>query len=390
LKKKKKKQDARKKSCRQRRDTMLSLLLVLLSGSLVAADFYVSPDGDDSAAGTQAAPFRTPARAALAVRGVNSALTADLHVYLRGGAYYLPSALSLGLADGGSGGYFVRWSAYAGETPVLHKGAAVTGWAMHDAAKNIWSAPLPAGVADARQAYVNGARMNSTNTGSGLPAGWAVTSYGYTVTTPLTAWTAPPEQNAADLEFLYTGDGSSWTECRLRVAAITGGAMNVTMQEPGFTLGRNRYYGQAIKTPRSVANVYALLGAGTPGQGYINSATRTIYYVPRAGEDMATAQVLVPSGDEALLTVQGDLAGAAPQRVSGLAFEGLTFSYAGWLDPNSGLGYVTMQSGEPALLSAAAAAARFFAAVRALARQPYRLRAAAAPRPRRRFSRAAQ
>jgi hypothetical protein len=223
---------------------------------------------------------------------------------------------------------------------------AVSGWAVHDAAKGIWAAPLPPGVADARQVYINGERMNSTNSGAGLPAGFAVTAAGYATPAAL-PWLAAPEQAAQDIEFLYTGDGSSWTECRLRVASVAaaGAGSAIAMQQPGWSL-RGRFYGQGISTPRSVANLYSLLSPATPGAAYLNSATRTLYYVPRPQDDLATATVLVPGGDEVLLSVTGDRAAQpAIQRVTNLAFEDLQFSFAGWLQPNRGSGYVDMQSG---------------------------------------------
>ena len=324
-------------------------VLVLAAAAAQPTTFYVSPAGSDSNAGTSpAAAFATLGRARDAVRAVAGPVQAgEIFVRIAEGAYYLSDALELGLADGGSNGFGVTWLGAGPGPSVIHKGVAVTGWAVHDAAKNIWAAALPAGVADARQVYIGGERMNVTNSGAGLPAGMAVTDAGYTTPAPL-PWLVAPEQAAQDIEFLFTGDGSSWTECRLRVAAIApaGAGSAVTMQQPGWTLGRNRFYGQAIKTPQSVANLYVLLSAATPGAYYLNSATRTLYYVPRPQDDMASAAVLVPSGDEVLLAVAGDRA-AQPdiRRVTGLTLQGLTFSYAGWLGPNSGAGWVDMQSG---------------------------------------------
>jgi hypothetical protein len=52
--------------------------------------------------------------------------------------------------------------------------------------------------------------------------------------------------------------------------------------------------------------------------------------MPRSGEDMATAEIVIPAVDE-LLTARG---GSFDDRVEHLRFEGLTFEYAGWLRPN--------------------------------------------------------
>ena len=335
----------------------LALCLALLAPApALAADtlFFVATTGSDAAPGTSpSTPFATLARARDAARAVARPLAGDVIISIAPGAYAQPAAGGLALdardgggAGGGAGGAAVRWRGAGGGATVLHKGVAVGGWSLHDAARGVWSAPLPAGVTDTRQVYVNGERMNATDSGAGLPAGAAAGAAGYTTPAPLD-WLAAPEQAAQDIELLYTGDGSSWTECRLRVAAVApaGAGSAVTMQQPGWSL-RGRFYGQGIATPRSVRNLYALLSPATPGAGYVNSATKTIYYVPRPQDDMASALVLVPGGDEVLVSVTGDRAAQpAIQRVTGLAFEGLTFSYAGWLYPSQGAGYVDMQSG---------------------------------------------
>ena len=49
------------------------------------------------------------------------------------------------------------------------------------------------------------------------------------------------------MELRYTGSGSSWTECRVRVASISvlpGGACNISMAQPAYQLARNRPYGR--------------------------------------------------------------------------------------------------------------------------------------------------
>ena len=50
-----------------------------------AAEFYVSPDGDDNGSGTIDSPFRTLERARDAVREINQNMSGDICVYLRGG-----------------------------------------------------------------------------------------------------------------------------------------------------------------------------------------------------------------------------------------------------------------------------------------------------------------
>ena len=313
---------------------------------------FVAPGGDDFAGdGSIGAPFATPARGQRAARVASGA--GDVTVYLRGGLYALSETLALTPEDSGANGHRVAYSAYPGDAapPVLHGALPVSGWAQVDAARNLWSAPLPAGAGSARQAYINGRRMTPTNSATGKWDGWAITETGYVTSSAAdcpTGWD-DPLQNAADIELRYTGSGSSWTECRVRVAsieALASGACNITMAQPGFALARGKPYGQGVQHPMSLQNLASLLGAATPGSSYANSRTRTLYYVPLPGEDLATAFTVVPGPVEVLLSMQGDASGDEAVPVAGVDLVNLTFAYAGWDEPSlpGGPSYVDVQS----------------------------------------------
>lgn len=67
--------------------------VVLVAAGSPAQVFYVSPSGSDTAPGTQSAPFRTPAAAQSAVRGLLATATEDITVWLAGGLYRLDAPL---------------------------------------------------------------------------------------------------------------------------------------------------------------------------------------------------------------------------------------------------------------------------------------------------------
>ena len=112
------------------------------------------------------------------------------------------------------------------------------------------------------------------------------------------------------------------------------------MQQPGYYFARtwkNRFFpGQGVSTPASIANIFALLGPSTPGRYYLNAQSRIVYYVPRAMEDMTISFVVAPL-TEVLLAVEGITSRTHVDAVKFLSFEGLTFSYASWLEPNNGI-----------------------------------------------------
>jgi hypothetical protein len=114
-----------------KRHTLLCLLstftaLFVFAGTLafaaVQATFYVSPSGDDSNAGTLAAPLLTIAGAQAQVRAINSNMTGDIVVCLRGGAYTISSPIVFTAADSGTNGFHVIYEAYNNEVPVISGG----------------------------------------------------------------------------------------------------------------------------------------------------------------------------------------------------------------------------------------------------------------------------
>jgi len=168
----------------------------------------------------------------------------------------------------------------------------------------------------------------------GLGSGAQITATGYTAVASNVPFLMDAHQNAADIEFVYTGVGSSWTECRLRVASVSslpGGLLNITMAQPAWSFHK-RAYGQGLTYPAYTANVFAGL---QDGSFYVNSKTSTLYWKGTPGMQAPPTGLVVPSLD-VLLHLQG---------AHWVTFEGLQFSFAGWLEPNSGLGYVDMQSG---------------------------------------------
>src|SRR3954471_13727448 len=95
---------------RQRTLSLLTAAFLLPVGLLVSSaqaapapvDFYVSPTGSDSNAGTTAAaPFKTLAKAQSAVRAVDQASSGAVTVNLAGGDYRLTKPLGFTAADSG-------------------------------------------------------------------------------------------------------------------------------------------------------------------------------------------------------------------------------------------------------------------------------------------------
>ena len=80
-----------------------------------------------------------------------------------------------------------------------------------------------------------------------------------------------------------------------------------------------------------------------PGEWFQEYPSGTIYYYPQAGENMETAEVIIPAL-ETLVTIDGTLS----RPVKHIQFDGITFEHTSWMRP-SYQGHVTLQGGFPLL-----------------------------------------
>lgn len=76
-----------------------------------------------------------------------------------------------------------------------------------------------------------------------------------------------------------------------------------------------------------------------PGEWYLDAKEQKVYYIPRSGENMSTADVEVPAV-ETLMRVEG----TPDNPVKGVSFEGISFSYATWMRPSIS-GHAPLQAG---------------------------------------------
>jgi Right handed beta helix region len=319
------------------------------ANAAVAGDVYVSPGGDDANPGTQTAPVRTPQRAQQLVRGLNQNQSADVTVVLGDGFYRLSSPLALGPADSGTNGHNVVWTADTGARPVLAGSTQITHWSRLSSTSPIWVAQAPAGL-KTRQLYVNGRRAARAH--GALPA--ALTgqnSSGYSGGGATLAGWRNPSGARPQLEFVYRGGLGAWTEPRCPVASISS-AGAVTMAQPCWNNSTNRACcfadGRAYnlvgrkgitEQPTDVENAYQFLSASTPGQWFLDQGDSKLYYVPRSGENMASADVEAP-----VLEKLVDGTGSASAPMHNIVFNGIQFSYATWLGPNTGDGFAEIQA----------------------------------------------
>lgn len=324
------------------RRALCLLSLLSLAGSLSVAQIHVSPHGNDNNDGTAGHPVRS-LQHALTLSHASS----EHRIVLDGGTYRLNAPLRLTPADSETG-----FLAAPGAHPVISGAVRISGWHEVNTTKNLWAAHVPDSVENTRQLYVNGVRASRTR--GRVPVDLTETSTGYVAASDeMASW-----KNPSDIEFVYTGGNSiwsehseglgSWTQPRCPIQSIHGTV--ITMAQPCWDnstkrvmLPNGRRTANLVgpmsvgKHPEYVENAFELLG--TPGQFYFDRAAHTVYYVSRAGENLKTADVEMP-----VLQTLVEGAGTAAAPIENITFTGLQFSYATWLGPSSDEGFSEIQA----------------------------------------------
>jgi hypothetical protein len=334
---------------------LLTAALMILSTTTTMAEndfsaqtgntLYVSPSGNDANPGTQSQPIQTLQHARDLARSLNQNMSADLTIFLEDGTYRLSQPLTLNASDSGTNGHNVIWQAVSGAHPVVSGAARITGWSQYNTSKNIWVAQAPQGI-KSRQLYVNGTRTQRAH--GSLPVTLHQTSTGYTASAATMAGWKNPSGTTPQIEFVYTGGLGAWTEPRCPVGSMSG--TTITMAQPCWNNSTKRLCcfadGRAYnlvgrmsitEQPTDVQNAFQLLNAA--GEWFLDEGSSKIYYIPRSGENLATADVEVPVL-ESLITGSG----TTSSPIHNIIFNGLQFSYATWLGPNTGEGFSEIQA----------------------------------------------
>jgi len=152
-------------------------------------------------------------------------------------------------------------------------------------------------------------------------------------------------KNVTDAKGLEMVLHEMWCVANLRVKAIQveGDSAAVTFHQPESHIHFMHPWPSPMVTDDGHNSAFYLTGAkallDTPGEWWLDTDGKKIYYLPLPGEDLSTADVEVPAL-ETLWQVEG-----TPDRpVKDVTVEGVTFAYTTWLRPSL-MGHAPLQAG---------------------------------------------
>lgn len=297
----------------------------------VTAQFFVSPDGSDSGDGSFESPFKTIGAARDAVRRLNGDMSGDIVVYLRGGDYRITEPVVFDTRDSGTNGHKIIYTAYKDEVPVINGAQKVSGWTKYN--DKLWSAPLDRDT-KLRNFYVNDRRANMGSVRVNAKGGYG--EYSVRAGQADWAWDSGKKSdgvsyNASDIPRITSNfddleiiNGTTWNEnivCT-RDVKYENGSLVLLMQQPYGAIAQTPGWGAGFSTGGTHTIYNSLSFVDDPGEFYFDKTAGKVYYYPRQGEDMSSADAEAPIADQ-LIVIKGN---STSDRVTGISFEGITFA----------------------------------------------------------------
>ncbi len=282
---------------------------------------YVDFDnGSDSNNGTEKSPFKTIEKARDFVRCINKEMPEDITVYISGSEYEINDTIKFTAEDGAAEGRKIIYKAADGEKPVIRGAGRVSGWKLHDKEKNIWVADFDSD--KGRQLFVNGTRADlaayeKLNISAEEKSGECI----YLNEKSLLKLAHPEDMEVVS--------NQEWKQRRRRVEKLfeKDGRVRIEFNPKSWDANENT----PMRNVYRLDNQYEFLNE--PGEYYRDKREHKIYYIPRPGDNMETADAVFPTVEK-LIEVCGD---NPFSYVSGITFDGLRFEYSTATIPSFGI-----------------------------------------------------
>ncbi len=299
------------------------------SNASCAVNYWVSTSGsDDSKTGSASDPFLTLTRAQQAVRSNKQRGQCTINVNVESGTYALTAPLAFDSSDSGSRKAKVVYRAAPGNSaPAIISGGVPVSDFTCDGSNLCTSSVtgLPAGEMP-RQFYVNGQRAvrARSNTGQAINLNYIRVANGYTQIIP---------ETFAHPELMEAVSVTQWKMLRCPIASLSG--TTLVTQQPCWDNANSYTSPVNFQILSWLENAPEFVTV--PNMWFLDPYTQQITYY-NTGSGTPEGAVLP------VLENLVEIVGTPASPVENMTFQGLQFSYATWLEPNTNNGYVTDQS----------------------------------------------
>jgi hypothetical protein len=334
------------------------LLNVILKGSVFAAEIWVSSKGADTNVGTKEQPLATVAmalRKARELRRLNEAsIKGGIYIRVEAGVYQLAEPLFIRPEDSGTAGSPTIIDGEGIGKTILSGGVNITGW--HKATAAIPGLPAEAKckvwVADApvigdeplqfRQLWVNNEKAVRARNMQALLMN-RILSWDHQTETCVIPWSYLAD--TTHLKGLEMFIHQWWAIAILRVKAVKviGDSARLSFYQPESRIQSEHPWPAPWISKKTGNSAFFLSNSisflNRPGEWYHDRIANKIYYIPRKGENLQTATVIIPQL-ETLVKMQGTI----DNPVNYISFKNISFEHSSWLRPSKE-GLVPHQAG---------------------------------------------
>lgn len=320
---------------------------------------YVAPSGNDTDPGTLQQPKATLHAALRQVREMRrlngSVLTQPVHIIIQQGTYYLQEPVYIRPEDSGTPQSPTIIRAAENAKVVLSGGVPVSDWKKLDtdvvglpvtAKDHVWVTNMPGdfyGLPPVRQLWMNHIKATRAK----WPNGGEMQR--------IISWNKKEETCQVSVPPVAIADVSGmemfihqWWEIailRLKQIKINGDSAQLSFRQPESRIQSEHPWPAPWISKETGNSAFYLSNAieflDEPGEWFADRAGRKIYYWPRPGEDLKTADAVVP-----LLENIINIEGTIEEPVKYIQFKNISFQHTGWNRPSL-QGHVPHQAGMP-------------------------------------------
>lgn len=315
------------------RFSLTAFFLFLLTFSY-AADIYIKPGSESLHDGI---------RQARELRRLGKVEKDEpVRIIMKGGNYMLYEPVFIRTEDSGTEASPTIIEAAPGETPVLSGGINLKGWKKEG---KYWTANVPwinGNPLNFRQFWVNGkkaVRARNVSDFNDMDRILSNDKINRILWVPASAVKKILKSEEPELVI-----HQMWEIANLRIKSITvqGDSAGIQFHDPEARIQFEHPWPQPMvkegfNSAFYLTNAMELLDE--PGEWYYNRKTGKIYYLPRPGENMNTAEAIVPALETLI-----EITGTMERPVKNIHFKGISFNYTNWTRPSE-KGHVPLQAG---------------------------------------------